>query len=167
MRPVEVVDYDPSWPAQFTAERNGLLVLLGDLTDGIHHIGSTSVPGLAAKPKIDMDVVLRADDLIPEGIERVRATGMWDYHGDPYGDRRWIFTRGRRRGTRLYLCGPDNEAHRKRLAFRDWLRGNPKDAAQYEALKRRLAAAADGDFAFYTEGKSAFVEEVLRKALNT
>lgn len=166
MRPVEIVDYDPSWLAQFVAERDALLALLGDLADSAYHIGSTSVPGLAAKPKIDMDVVLRAGDLIPEAIERVRATGAWDYHGDPYGDGRWIFTHGRGHGTRLYLCGPGNEAHRKRLAFRDWLRGHPEDAAAYEALKRRLAAEANGDFAFYTEGKSAFVAEALRKALN-
>lgn len=166
MRPVEVVAYDPSWPAQFAAEREGLLVLLGDLADSVHHIGSTSIPGLAAKPKIDMDVVLRAGNLIPEAIERVQATGAWEYHGDPHGDGRWIFTRGHGRGTRLYLCGPGNEAHGNRLAFRDWLREHPKDAAAYEALKRRLAAEADGDFAFYTEGKSAFVAEVLRKALH-
>ncbi len=166
MRQVEIVDYDPSWPMQFADERAALLMLLGDLTDSVHHIGSTSIPGLAAKPKVDMDVVLRAEEFIPEAIERVRATGAWDYHGDPHGDRRWIFTRGRGRGTRVYLCGPGNEAHRRRLAFRDWLREHPKDAAAYDALKRRLAAEADGDFALYTEGKSAFVAEVLRKALH-
>lgn len=164
MRPVEIVDYDPSWPARFAAERDGLLVLLGDLADSVHHIGSTSVPGLAAKPKIDMDVVLRSDDRIPEAIERVRATGAWEYHGDPHGDRRWVFTRGHGRGTRLYLCGPGNLAHGKRLAFRDWLRASPADAAAYEALKRRLAAEARGDFALYTEGKGAFVARVLGKA---
>lgn len=166
MRSIEVVNYDLSWPTQFAAERDGLLALLGDLADSVYHIGSTAVPGLAAKPKIDMDVVLRDGDLIPEAIERIRATGAWDYHGDPHGDGRWFFTRGRSRGTRLYLCGPGNEVHGKSLAFRDWLRGHPKDAAAYEALKRRLAAEADGDFAFYTEGKSAFVTEVLRKALH-
>jgi GrpB-like predicted nucleotidyltransferase (UPF0157 family) len=164
MRPVEIVDYDPSWPALFAAERDGLRALLGDLLDDVHHIGSTSVPGLAAKPKIDIDAVLRAGDFVPEAIARVQATGMWDYHGDPYGDGRWTFTRGRSRGTRLYLCGPGNEAHGKRILFRDWLRTHPDDMATYEALKRRLAAEADGDFALYTEGKSAFVAEILRKA---
>jgi GrpB-like predicted nucleotidyltransferase (UPF0157 family) len=164
MRPVEIVDYDPSWPARFAAERDGLLTLLGDLVDDIHHIGSTSVPGLAAKPKIDMDTVLRADGFVPEAIARVQATGAWDYHGDPYGDRRWTFTRGRSRGIRLYLCGPGNTAHLKRILFRDWLRAHPEDAAAYEALKRRLAVEANGDWDFYTGGKSGFVAGIVRRA---
>ncbi len=84
MRPVEIVDYDPSWPALFAAERDGLRALLGDLLDDVHPIGSTSVPGLAAKPKIDIDAVLRSDDLVPEAIARgSQATGRWGYHGDP------------------------------------------------------------------------------------
>ena len=132
MRPVEIVDYDPSWPGQFVAEHDALLALLGDLVDGVHHIGSTSVPGLAAKPKIDMDVVLRAD--------------------------------GRTRGIRLNLCGPGNDAHGKRILFRDWLRTHPEDAAAYETLKRRLAAEANGDFAFYAGGKSRFVAAIVERA---
>ena len=164
MRPVEIVDYDPSWPGQFVAERDALLALLGDLVDGVHHIGSTSVPGLAAKPKIDMDVVLRADHLISAAIEHVRATGAWDYHGDPHGEGRWTFTRGRSRGIRLYLCGPGNNAHIDRMLFRDRLRANPDDAAAYEALKHHLAVEANGDWDFYTGGKSDFVAEIVRKA---
>lgn len=164
MRPVEIVDYDLSWPGQFFAERDALLTLLGDLVDGVHHIGSTSVPGLAAKPKIDMDVVLSADHLIAAAIEYVRAAGAWDYHGDPYGEGRWTFTHGRTRGFRLYLCGPNNDAHRKRILFRDWLRTHPEDAAAYEALKRRLAAEANDDFAFYTGGKSRFVAAIVERA---
>ena len=66
MRPVEIVEYDPSWPALFASERDALLTLLGGLVDSVHHIGSTSVPGLAAKPKIDMDIVLRAAHLVPQ-----------------------------------------------------------------------------------------------------
>jgi GrpB-like predicted nucleotidyltransferase (UPF0157 family) len=142
MRPVEIVDYDPSWPALFAAERDGLRTLLGDLLDNVHHIGSTSVPGLAAKPKIDIGAVLRAGDLVRQAVEIVRAAGAWEYHGDPYGDGRWTFTRGRGRGIRLYLCGPGNEAHRERILFRDWLRAHPEDAGAYEALKRQLAADA-------------------------
>ena len=164
MRPVEIVDYDPSWPGQFVAEHDALLALLGDLVDGVHHIGSTSVPGLAAKPKIDMDVVLRTDHLISAAIEHVRATGAWDYHGDPHGEGRWTFTRGRSRGIRLYLCGPGNDAHGKRILFRDWLRTHPEDAAAYETLKRRLAAEANGDFAFYAGGKSRFVAAIVERA---
>lgn len=164
MRPVEIVDYDPSWPAQFAAERDVLLALLGDLVNEIHHIGSTAVPGLAAKPKIDMDAVLSDERFAPQAIELVRETGAYDFHGDPYGDRRWTFTRGRSRGIRLYLCGPGNPAHLKRVLFRDWLRMHPADAAAYETLKRRLALAADGDWDFYTGGKADFVAGIVPRA---
>jgi GrpB-like predicted nucleotidyltransferase (UPF0157 family) len=164
MSPIKIVDYEPSWPALFAAERDGLRSLFGDLLEDVHHIGSTSVPGLAAKPKIDIDAVLRSDDLVPEAIEHVKATGAWDYHGDPYGDGRWTFTRGRTRGVRLYLCGPANAAHDERILFRDWLRDHPEDAAAYQALKRRLAIDANGDWDFYTGGKSRFVATIVERA---
>ena len=165
MSAIEVVDYDPSWPAAFAAERAGIFALIGDFVEDIHHIGSTSVPGLAAKPKIDIDAVLRSGDFLPEAIERVKAPGGYAFHGDPYGDGMWTFTRGRGAyGTRLYLCGPGNATHIKRVLFRDWLRAHPEDAAIYAALKRRLAVEANGDWDFYTGGKSDFVAEIVRRA---
>lgn len=165
MRPVEIAEYDATWPEQFEAERQGLRLLLGDLLDDAHHIGSTSIPGLAAKPKIDIDAVLRAEDVLPQAIDLLRATDVWDYHGDPYGDGRWTLTRGRTRGIRLYLCAPGNAAHQRRIVFRDWLRGHPEDTLAYETLKRRLAAEAEGDFAFYTGGKSDFVAAIIERAM--
>ena len=162
MNAIKVVDYDPSWPALFAAEQSEILSLLCDLADEVHHIGSTSVPGLAAKPKIDIDAVLRPENMLPEGIRRIQAIGIYAYHGDPYGDGMWTFTRGRGSyGTRLYLCGPGNAAHEKRMLFRDWLRAHPDDAAAYEALKRRLAVEANGDWDFYSGGKSDFVAETV------
>jgi len=65
---------------------------------------------------------------------------------------------------RLYLCGPGNAAHQKRILFRDWLRAHPEDAQAYEALKRRLAEEARSDFAFYTAGKSDFVARIVERA---
>ena len=72
MGAIRIVDYDPSWPAIFAAECDELLTLLGGFADEIHHIGSTSVPGLAAKPKIDIDAILRRTDMLPEAIARVQ-----------------------------------------------------------------------------------------------
>jgi GrpB-like predicted nucleotidyltransferase (UPF0157 family) len=165
MNAIKVVDYDPSWPALFAAERVNILSLLSDLIDKVHHIGSTSVPGLAAKPKIDIDAVLRSADMLPEGIRRTQTTGLYAYHGDPYDDGMWTFTQGRGSyGTRLYLCGPGNMKHEHRVLFRDWLRTHPQDAAAYEALKRRLAVEANGDWNFYTGGKSQFVTAIVEQA---
>ncbi|ACI57372.1 protein of unknown function UPF0157 [Rhizobium leguminosarum bv. trifolii WSM2304] len=163
MRAIKVVDYDPFWPRLFAEIRTEISTLLGDLVLSIDHIGSTSVPGLAAKPKIDLDVVTISDDVLPEAIEIVRATDFV-FHGDR-GEKRWAFTRDREGyGFKLYLCGPDNRAHRQRIRFRDYLRDHPERAKAYADLKRHLAAEADGDWDLYTGGKTAFVSETLRLA---
>jgi len=73
MTAIQLVEYDPSWPALFEREKGRLLELIGDLVDVIHHIGSTSVVGLCAKPKIDIDAVLRDDSMIADAVERVKS----------------------------------------------------------------------------------------------
>jgi len=164
MGAIRVLDDDSGWPGRFERHRLEVLSLLGDLVLDVHHIGSTAVPGLAAKPKLDMDAVVRSEDL-GAALERVQGAGF-TFHGDPYGDHRWTFTRDGHDGygIRLYVCAPGNRAHVERILFRDWLRGHPEDAAAYAALKRRLAAEAGGDWERYTGGKTAFVEAVLEKA---
>ena len=100
-------------------------------------------------------------------LEPARLTGgpSYVFHGEPWGDGRWTFTADRGgHGIRLYLCLPGNPAHRDRLLFRDWLRGHPRDAADYEALKRRLAREAQYDWSGYTGGKSEFVARIVALA---
>jgi len=163
MRAIKVVGYDPSWPRLFADIGAEISILLGNLVLSIDHIGSTSVPGLAAKPKIDLDVVTISDDVLPKAIEIARATDFV-FHGDR-GEKRWAFTRDREGyGFKLYLCGPDNCAHRERILFRNYLRDHPERAKAYADLKRRLAAEADGDWDLYTGGKTAFISETLRLA---
>jgi len=163
MRAIRVVDYDPSWPRLFAEISAEVSILLGDLVLSTDHIGSTSVPGLAAKPKIDLDAVAISDDVLPVAIEAVRAADFV-FHGDT-GEQRWAFTRDcEGYGFKLYLCGPDNRAHRERILFRDYLRDHPERAKAYADLKRRLAAEADGDWGLYTGGKTTFVRETLRLA---
>ncbi|RDJ16233.1 GrpB family protein [Rhizobium grahamii] len=164
MRPIRVLDYDPAWPALFDAARRELLALAADSILTIEHIGSTAVPGLAAKPKIDLDAVLE-DEAALAAVATLLPSAGFRAHGDPHGDGRWPFTREHDGyGLRLYLCAPDNPAHRDRILFRDHLRRHPQRAAEYQALKRRLAAKADGDWDIYTGGKSDFVAETLRLA---
>jgi GrpB-like predicted nucleotidyltransferase (UPF0157 family) len=165
MKPVLVLDYDPAWPDAFDTEKTVIAHLLGKLVGEIHHIGSTAVPGLPAKPKIDIDAMLRSEALIPAAIDAVASDPAFTFHGDPYGDGMWTFTAGRGPyGTRLYLCAPDNPKHTRRMLFRDWLRAHPEDAAAYAALKRRLASQADGDWDYYTGGKSDFVASIVGMA---
>lgn len=165
MGSIEVVEYDPDWLAVFDAEKAYLLSLLGDLVEDVHHVGSTSVVDLRAKPKIDIDAIIRDEGMIAEAVERVKAIPKYTYHGTPYSDGMWTFTSGRgSRGNRLYLCAPDNATHEKRILFRDWLRSHPEDAADYAALKCRLAAEANGDWTYYTGGKAAFVARIVGMA---
>lgn len=162
---IEVIDYDPDWLAVFNAEKAELFGLLGDLLDDVHHIGSTSVVGLRAKPKIDIDAIIRHEGMIAEAVERVKEISKYTFHGTPYADGMWTFTSGHgSRGNRLYLCGPNNAVHEKRILFRDWLRCHPGDAAEYAALKCRLAAEAKGDWTYYTGGKTAFVANIVSMA---
>lgn len=163
MSAIKIVDYDPEWPRLFVARRRDVEALLGELVLRIEHIGSTSVPGLAAKPKIDMDAVVCPQHLT-EAVERVKPAGF-AFHGDPYGEGRWTFTHGYGAyGIRVYVCAQDNRAHMDRVIFRDWLRTHTDDAAAYGALKRRLAAEAKGDWNFYTGGKSQFVATIVKLA---
>jgi GrpB-like predicted nucleotidyltransferase (UPF0157 family) len=157
-------DHDPAWPAAYGEIRRRLERLLDGLVQETCHIGSTSVPGLAAKPKIDVDIVLRSEAVIPEGIERLKAAG-YVYHGNRYQDGMWVFTLGRGcYGERLYLCAPGTPTHLRRLLFRDHLRRRPEAAAAYAALKRSLAAEAIDDWDHYTSGKGPFVAGIVRQA---
>jgi GrpB-like predicted nucleotidyltransferase (UPF0157 family) len=163
MNPIRVIDYDPSWPAAFADERAAISAALGDLPACIEHVGSTSVAGLAAKPKIDIDAVIRGEALLPEAVTRTRQhLPDFVFHGDPRGDGMWTFTADRgKHGVRLYLCAAGNRTHSGRVLFRDWLRRHCEDAAFYAALKRRLAAEARGDWNAYTDGKADFVARIV------
>ncbi|WP_017966491.1 GrpB family protein [Rhizobium leguminosarum] len=161
MRAIKVLDYNPSWPRLFAEISTEVSALLGDRLLSIDHIGSTSVPGLAANAKIDLAAVMISDVFLPAAIEVVRAADFV-FHGDT-GEQRWAFTRDHEgHGFKLYLCGPDNRSHRERILFRDYLRDHPERAKAYAELKRRLAAEAGGDWDFYTGGKTAFVSETVR-----
>lgn len=162
--PVTICDYDPSWPLTFEALRNRVEGGLGALAVRIEHVGSTSVPGLAAKPIIDLDVVVASRDDVPKAIE---ALGRFAYvhQGDLGIPGREAF-RGPATvpGHHLYLCAADSAELRRHLAFRDYLRAHPDSVAEYARVKRELAARFPEDRDAYTEGKTAFVEGILRAA---
>ncbi len=162
-RLIMLVDYDPQWPLLFESRSKAISLLLGHPAT-FHHIGSTAIVGLCAKPKLDIDAVLVSEEARLAATERLKEDG-YRFHGDPHGVGRWTFTGDEiPYGTRLYLCLPDNEAHRERLLFRDYLRAHPEFAVNYAILKRRLAEEANSDWDHYTSGKSDFVEDVVRRA---
>jgi GrpB-like predicted nucleotidyltransferase (UPF0157 family) len=158
---ISVVPYDPDWPRRFEAERALLEEVLGRwLEGGVHHVGSTAIHGIAAKPIVDMIAGVR-------DFEEARAAyGPLAAHGyaeDPH--RPGIahhFAKRSPEGTThgLHLTEPGSDLWRERLVFRDALRADPELAAEYEALKLRLA---QGPAADYTAGKRPFVAEVLAR----
>ncbi|OWW04980.1 hypothetical protein ATY81_03175 [Rhizobium sp. R72] len=162
---IVVVAYNPEWPQLFDEVKAELHPVLSDLAPFFHHVGSTSVPGLAAKPKIDLHAAFCNEDGLLTAIERVKDLSAYTFHGDKYNDQSWTFTSGKGSyGARLYLCSSDNHVLRDRIVFRDYLRAHPQRAQAYAALKLRLMSEANDDWAYYTGGKTDFVRETLRLA---
>ncbi|API50802.1 hypothetical protein BMW22_03365 [Rhizobium leguminosarum] len=162
--PVELVPYDPQWPQAFRHIRDKLLALLPQVLS-IDHIGSTSIPGMIAKPLIDIDIVLPGLEHIEDATRMLLAEG-YEPRGNRYDDEVWAFlSRGSVPAERVYLCPAGNGTHRKRLAFRDYLIAHPQTAADYVALKRRLAAEFRMDGDRYTAHKRDFVDAVVARAL--
>src|SRR6516164_2274324 len=136
---VIIVDYDPHWPDLFEELRAPVAAALGDLVVSVEHIGSTAVPGLEAKPIIDMDVVVPSVADIPEAIRRLATLG-YIHRGDLGITGREAFTSpaGKPR-HHLYLCATDSAELRRQRSFRDYLMTHPDDAKAYETLKKVAA----------------------------
>ena len=162
--PIEVVPYDSAWPAMFAAERDAIRDAIGPwLTGEIEHVGSTAVPGLAAKPVIDMMAPVADLEASRPALERLAAI---KYCYAPY-----------RADVMHWLCKP-SPAHRThhlnlvpggsrlwmdRVAFRNALRGDPALAREYAQLKSGLAGVHREDREAYTEAKGPFIAEALRR----
>jgi len=161
---IRVADYDAEWPTRFTEERARLAQAFGDEAVLIEHIGSTSVPGLAAKPIIDVVVAARQ---LPLPVGRIAAMEALGYeHLGEYGIAGRVYFRRRSPLPRthhvhVYAAGSDRIADH--LALRDHLRAHPAEAAHYAELKRELASQSL-DAAAFQSGKSAFIAETLERA---
>jgi GrpB-like predicted nucleotidyltransferase (UPF0157 family) len=169
---VEIVPYNPAWPAWFAEEAAHLRACLpGELLGRIEHFGSTAVPGLAAKPIIDMLVETRCVAAVQERVVPILEAQGYDYFWRPtWGDDvppfyAWFIRRDAagRRTHHLHFVEP-GFPHWERLRFRDYLTAHPEAARQYEALKRRLAEANAADRVAYTEAKTAFIQGVTARA---
>lgn len=156
-----LAEYSPEWPRQFAVERTRLLAALGDLRSEVEHIGSTAVPGLIAKPVIDIMIGRPAEREVTPYIDALRRAG-YEYRGESGIAGRHYFRRGRPRTHHLHLVEHGGALWRDHLRFRDRLRADPALATEYAALKRRLAAELAEDRAAYTEAKGPFITRVLR-----
>lgn len=172
-KPVIIEDYNHNWPSMFDELAWILKQHLGNLIMDIEHVGSTSVPGLAAKPIIDLDIVIRSWSLLPEIIDKLSELGY--YHEGNLGiENREAFGRKDDKVPynqdnqpkpehHLYVCNQESDAFIKHTLFRDILRQHPHLVDEYAELKKKLAIIYRDNRQAYTEGKTQFVNKVMNE----
>lgn len=168
---VAIVPYDPQWPVLFEEEQRRLRNWLpAELIGRIEHFGSTAVPGLAAKPVVDMLVEVTDLDKIKRRVVPILEQKGYDYFWRPtWGDDTppWYawFIRRNAEGVRTHHIHmvESHFEHWNRLLFRDYLIGHPSVASEYQTLKMQLAAAHPNDRVAYTKGKTEFIVKVTAR----
>ncbi|MGO9964877.1 MAG: GrpB family protein [Acidimicrobiales bacterium] len=163
---IVVTDYDPNWPSWFETIRRALWPVVDDLAIRIDHVGSTAVAGLAAKPIIDLDIVVGSLDEVAPVIERLASIGC-RWRGDLGVEGREAFGPLPMEGLaehHLYLVVENNRAHLDHWLLRDLLAEDPEALERYAALKRRNAELAGGDIDVYLAAKADLVAELLTRA---
>ena len=164
MKTIVVVEYDPNWPKVFEQLRLAIWPAVSDLTVSVEHVGSTAVPGLAAKSIIDISVVVPTVAEVPVAIDRLAVLG-YVHRGNLGVEGREAFRAPASMPRHhLYLCPRDSLALRNHLAVRDRLRAHPELAKQYGDLKKRLAGQHSDDVDAYTEGKTEAILRILEAA---
>jgi GrpB-like predicted nucleotidyltransferase (UPF0157 family) len=158
--PVHIADYDHEWPRLFEREAERIRAALGDRVLLLEHVGSTSVPGLAAKPKIDMLLVV-ADE--PAYVPALEAAGYVLQIREPDWHQHRMF-KGPDTDINLHVYTPGCPEIDRVLLFRNWLRSNPSDRLLYERTKRDLAGRDWKYMQNYADAKTAVVAEILARA---
>lgn len=162
--PVIIVDYDPSWPELFELLREKIAGVVGELALTIEHVGSASVPGLAAKPIIDIDIVID-EHVDPSSIIRRLETLGYAHEGDGGIPGREAFSPPPGGPCHhLYLCSETCPAYLEHILFRDYLRSHPDAATAYGELKKQLAERYRTDRVGYGREKTEFVTGILQLA---
>jgi GrpB-like predicted nucleotidyltransferase (UPF0157 family) len=157
---VRIVEYDENWPALFAAEAARLLSACGDLPLVLEHVGSTAVPGLCAKPVLDVLAGHPAHASPLAYVAPFERAG-YEHRGDRRIPGHQFFRRGQPRAYHIHLVEEHGQLWREYLAFRDLLRSDEALAQAYAALKRELAARFPRDREAYIARKSKFVSEAL------
>jgi GrpB-like predicted nucleotidyltransferase (UPF0157 family) len=165
--PVILVDYDPAWRDRFLEQSTRLTAILHPwLASAVEHVGSTAVPGLRAKPVVDILAPVVSLTQAQAAIAPLTADGWLFWPDDPNRSYRlWLLRpKPAARTHHLHIIQHDHPAARAELAFRDVLRGDPAVRAAYAALKDRLAVQHRTDRDAYTDAKGDFIRSVLHAA---
>ncbi|MGD7043029.1 GrpB family protein [Jeotgalibacillus proteolyticus] len=165
MANVVIEEYNPQWIIQFEEEKGRLESILNDKAICIEHIGSTSVTGLGAKPILDIAVAVHAFSVVHEFFEPLRRIGYEFVDHAAFPERRFFRKGPWGAGTHhLHIYLFDEEPWKNQLIFRNFLRKHPEVLKEYYQLKLRLSQDFQFDRASYTEGKTEFIQEMLRQA---
>ena len=159
-----VVPHDPEWAAAFAAEARALTVAMGETCTALHHIGSTAIPGILAKPIIDILGEVSSFELPDGATGRIKSLGYTALGAFGIEGRRY-FRKDDAQGRRthhLHLFEPGSLHIERHLAFRDYLRSHPEKAGEYSALKEALVDSGVP----YQDGKGAFVKAAEAEAIN-
>jgi GrpB-like predicted nucleotidyltransferase (UPF0157 family) len=165
MRNILIVPYDPLWPAQFHQETATLRTVFGQALISIHHIGSTSIPGMSAKPIIDIMLIVRDIETV-EGFSPAMMQLGYESKGENGIPGRRYFVKGgdEHRTHHVHTYALDNPEVQRHLDLRDYLIAHSEEARQYAELKAALAQQFPHDIDSYVAGKDGFIKEMLRKA---
>lgn len=166
MKKVEVVPHNPNWQNEFETESKQIAVALGEILVAIHHIGSTSIDGIYAKPVID--ILVEVVD-ITEVDARNSAMELLGYEakGEFGIPTRRYFRKDNQAGIRthqVHTFEANSPQVKRHLAFRDFMNAHPHEAQQYNELKRKLAAEYPNNIDSYMDGKDDFIKEIDRRA---
>jgi GrpB-like predicted nucleotidyltransferase (UPF0157 family) len=161
---IEIVAYDPTWPGRFAELGRELRGGLGDVALRIDHIGSTSVPGLAAKPIIDIQVSVATFDPLEAFRTPLERLGYIYRADNPERTKRYFREPPGRRRTHVHVRRAGSFSEQWALLFRDYLRAHREVAVEYAAVKTRLAIQFRDDRHAYTEAKGPFMWEIIRRA---
>ena len=167
LRKVEVVPHDPNWLNLFEIESKQIAIALGENIIKVHHIGSTSIEKIYAKPIIDILVEVSSLDKVDEQSLEMEALG-YECMGEFGVENRRFFLKNDRNGIRthhIHIFEVGSVQLARHIAFRNYLNSHPEDALAYSSLKRSLAKRHPSDIEGYMDGKHNFIQEIDRKAV--
>lgn len=161
--PIELAEYDPSWPILFDREAARIRATLGDTIVVLEHVGSTSVPGLSAKPRIDILLIMPASGEEATYVPALEAAGYVLRIREPEWHEHRVF-RGPDTDINIHVFSPGCSEIARMTGFRDWLRSHPDDRELYAQAKRDLAGRTWRWVQDYADAKTSVVEEIIDRA---
>ena len=164
-KPVIVTEYDPSWPELFRREAELIYAVLEGVGIRIEHMGSTAVPGLQAKPVIDIMIGVSSIEQADSCVPFIEGTGYLyrPEHEDSMPERRYFERSGSEIDYHVHMVVFESKFWKEHIFFRDYLRENPEAAEQYADLKEELAEKFRDNREAYTNGKAEFIQGILRR----